>query len=148
MAVKSTKSLKTLLRLTKFDLDEKQRVLNECYAREEQIIEAMKAADRQLKQEQQLSAEDPVGVGRLFGAYYQDWQYRRQNHTQQLIVAKVQTQLAQEELAEVFRHMKTLETAKTNREQAATAEENRKEQINLDEIGLNLYRRRKHEEQG
>jgi flagellar biosynthesis chaperone FliJ len=49
---------------------------------------------------------------------------------------------ARDELAEAYRRLKTFEVTQEQREDAEEKEFNRREQIDLDEIGLNLHRRR------
>jgi len=136
------KGLHTLIRLAKFDVDEKQRILSALQSREDSILAAMAAARAQLAHEQQVAAADPSGAGRLFGAYAAAWLARRAEMERILAQVRQQIETARDDLAEAFRQQKTYEITQANREKREQEEADRKEQSFLDEVGLNIYRRR------
>jgi flagellar export protein FliJ len=138
----AAKSLKTLLRLSRFTVDEKRRVLVELQAREDQILANITAAEAQLIEEQRIAAEDSTGAGFLYGAYADAWVAHRARLDQMLAEVRQQIELARDELAEAFRQQKTYEITQTNRERREREEADRKEQAFLDEVGLNIFRRR------
>ena len=136
------KSLKTLLRLSRFEIDEKRRVLVALQAREEQILATIAAAEAQLIEEQRIATLDTTGAGFLFGAYAKAWLVQRAGLEQSLAEVRHEIEVAREDLAEAFRQQKTYEITQSNREKREQAEADRKEQSFLDEVGLNIYRRR------
>lgn len=140
------RGLPTLIRLAKFDVDEKRRVLTTLQTREDSVVAAMAAAQEELARERQVAAADPEGAGLLFGAYAAAWLTRRANMERSLAVLRKEIEKARDELAEAFRQQKTYEITQANRERRAREEADRKEQAALDEIGLNLYRRREKED--
>ncbi len=138
----AAKSLKTLLRLSRFTVDEKRRVLVELQAREDHLLANITAAEAQLVVEQRVATEDAAGVGFQYGAYADAWIKHRAAMEQALAEIRHQIELARDELAEAFRQQKTYEITQANRERRAREEADRKEQSFLDEVGLNIYRRR------
>ncbi len=139
---KPAKGLKTLIRLSKFNVDEKRRTLTALQTREDAIIEEIRQGEEQLKREQELAAADATGVGFAYGAFHKAWMVRRDMMRQALAAVRQQIEVARDELAEAFREQKTYEVTQANREKREREEADRKEQIFLDEIGLNMHRRR------
>ena len=73
------KSLKPLIRFTKFNVDEKRRMLTALQNREEQLVAQIHQNELQLKAEQALAAQDVAGIGYLYGAYHKAWMQRQLN---------------------------------------------------------------------
>ncbi|HLO77027.1 MAG TPA: flagellar export protein FliJ [Magnetospirillum sp.] len=139
---KPAKGLKTLIRLSKFNVDEKRRMLTALQAREDEVIEEIRRGEEQLLHEQQLAAEDATGVGFAYGAFHRAWMQRRDLMHQALAAVRQQIEVARDELAEAFREQKTYEVTQANREKREREEADRKEQIFLDEVGLTMHRRK------
>lgn len=142
MATRPAKGLKTLIRLAKFDVDEKRRVLAALQNREEAILADIAAADAQLEFERQAAAADPAGVGFIFSNFLQAWKGRRADLVRNLDMVRKEIEVARDDLAEAFRQQKSYEVTQANREKREREEEAHKEQIVLDEIGLTQFRRR------
>ncbi|MGE5476006.1 MAG: flagellar export protein FliJ [Bacteroidales bacterium] len=139
---KPAKGLKTLIRLSKFNVDEKRRTLTALQTREDEVIAEIREGEEQLKREQQLAAEDATGIGFAYGAFHQAWMRRREMMYQALAAVREQIEVARDELAEAFREQKTYEVTQANREKREQQEADRKEQIFLDEVGLTMHRRK------
>lgn len=139
---KPAKGLKTLIRLSKFNVDEKRRVLTALQTREDHIIEEIRQGEAQLKEEQRLAAADATGVGFVYGAFQRAWMKRRDIMHQALAVVRQDIEKARDDLAEAFRELKTYEITQANREKREREEADRKEQVFLDEVGLNIHRRK------
>jgi flagellar export protein FliJ len=139
------KGLKTLIRLAKWAVDEKRKVLTALQAREEEMIAALDQHERQLAEEQRIAAADATGVGFVYGAYASAWLNRKAEMEMRLLNLRHQIEAARDDLAEAFRQQKTYEITQANREKRERAEAERKEQVRLDEIGLNVFRRREKE---
>lgn len=139
------KGLKTLIRLSRWTVDEKRRVLTALQAREDEILATIKAAEDQLQQEQQVAAQDAVGAGFLYGAFADAWLARRASLNADLDAIRAQIELARDELAEAYNQQKTYEITQENRDRRAREEADRKEQAFLDEVALNIFRRRDNE---
>lgn len=141
MAAKS-KGLKTLVRLSRFDVDEKRRVLVELQAREDQILEDIRQHGIRLKEEQQLAAGDATGIGYLYGSYHQQWMAQREHHQIALMAARHMIEQARDALAESYRQLKTYEITQKERERKEREDANRKEQAFLDELGQQIHQRK------
>jgi flagellar FliJ protein len=137
-----TKRLKSLIRLGKWTVDEKRRILGELHAREEEVIATIDAMDRQLAAEQAVANEDATGAGFTFGGFYDRHMHRRETLLRQLEALRHEIELARDDLAEAYRSLKTYETAEKQRLAREREEEGRKEQVVLDEIGQTLHRRK------
>lgn len=138
----SAKGLKTLIRLSKWNVDEKQRVLVALQGREDQILAAIHEAEQSLIREQQVASQDAAGVGFAYAAFANAWLARREQLMQMLEQVRQEINRARDELAEAFNQLKTYEITQKERERRAQAEMDKKEQAFLDEIGLNIHRRR------
>jgi flagellar FliJ protein len=142
----SAKGLKTLIRLSKWNVDEKQRVLVALQGREDQILAAIHEAEQSLIREQQVASQDAAGVGFAYAAFANAWLARREQLMQMLEQVRQEINRARDELAEAFNQLKTYEITQKERERRAQAEMDKKEQAFLDEIGLNIHRRKDKEE--
>ena len=142
MAAAKAKGLKTLIRLARFNVDEKRRMLTELQNREDQILEEIRQGEAQLKTEQQVAAEDATGVGFLYGAYHRAWMARREQQEIALMAVRHMIEGARDELAEAFRQLKTYEITQRERERREQQEADRKEQAFLDEMGQQMHQRK------
>ncbi|AVM74798.1 flagellar export protein FliJ [Magnetospirillum gryphiswaldense] len=139
---KQAKGLKTLIRLAKFEVDEKRRVLTALQTEEERTLHDILQSEVQLRKEQELAASDAVGIGFMYGAYHRAWMDERQKLFARLGTIRQQIELARDELAEAFRTQKTYEVTQANREKREQEEADRKEQNFLDEVGMTQHRRK------
>lgn len=142
---KQAKGLKTLIRLSKFEVDEKRRVLTALQNQEEQILHDILASEVQLRKEQELASSDATGVGFIYGAYHRAWMDQRQMLFNRLATIRQQIEIARDELAEAFRTQKTYEVTQANRERREQQELDRKEQAFLDEVAQTQHRRKAEE---
>ena len=142
---KPAKGLKTLIRLAKFDVDERRRVLTALQNQEERTLHDIAASEVRLRQEQELAAAEPTGVGFIYGAYHRAWMAERQALFARLATIRGQIEIARDALAEAFRVQKTYEVTQANRERRDREEADRKEQAFLDEVGMTQHRRKEAE---
>lgn len=140
-------SLKTLIRLHKFDVDEKRRVLVALQTREDQIIAELERGVEMLAREQQVAAADSTEAGFIYGAFAHRWIDTRDQLTRMLEAVRAEIVQARDALADAFSQLKTFEISQRERERKEKAVADKKEQIFLDEIGLNQHRRRAKEEE-
>ncbi|MEQ9449671.1 MAG: flagellar FliJ family protein, partial [Rhodospirillaceae bacterium] len=109
---------------------------------EESVIERQAVLEAEIEREIAFTAEAPTEQRFTLSAYLT----RCEGYREQLrdLLQKIRNRIAhaQEDLAEAFRQLKPVEETQKRRDEAAQMEENRLEQIDLDEIGLNLHRRR------
>lgn len=143
---KAAKGLKTLIRLSKFNVDEKRRTLTALQNREDQVLAEIRSAEMRLAYEQKMAQDNPSTVGFAFPNFYRAWTQKRMALEQALMAVRQQIETARDELAEAFREQKTYEVTQANREKREREEADRKEQIFLDEVGLTMHRRKEQEQ--
>lgn len=136
------KGLHTLIRVRKWEVDEKQRAVGLLLRDEEKIIEFQVALDRELDEEKALVSQSAANERMTFEPYIRRWRQRRDNLEAALILIRRKIEEAREELAEAYRRLKTFEITQDQRDTAEEKEENRLEQISLDEMGIDLHRRK------
>jgi flagellar protein FliJ len=136
------KSLKSLIRLARWDVDEKQRVLSALQAREDEILAEIARQEQSLAHEKKVATRDAAVAGVGFPAYARAWLDNRAALETALEEIRREVELARDDLAEAFRQQKTYEITQAARDRRAREEADRKEQQVLDEIGLTLYRRK------
>ena len=120
--------LHTLIRIRKWDVDEKQRSLAVLLRQEESVMDRQAALEAEIKREMAFTAEAPTEQRFTLSAYLK----RCEGYREQLGAI----------LAEAFRQLKPIEETQKMRDAEDEKEANRLEQEDLDEIGLNLHRRR------
>jgi len=143
---KGTKGLATLIRLTKFKVDEKRRELTALQNREEQILAEIAADEQRLLYEQQVASENPAEAGFMYAAYHRAWMQRRKTFFAALEQVRHMIEGIRDELAELFREQKTFELTQANRQKKEQEELNRKEQLFLDEVAQNQHIRKEQSE--
>jgi len=137
--------LKTLIKLNSWGVDQKRRKLGEIM----RLIDSLEAQSRNLESElvleQQAAAASPEEAGFIYGNYANAVILRRQRIASSVAQAEAEANDARDDLAQAYRDLKKYETVQANRLAEEKKEEARKEQIDLDEIGLQGYIRQKTE---
>jgi len=136
------KDLHNLIRLRKWDVDERQRNLATLLRHEESVVERQAAHEAEIAAEIAFAGNAPVELRGTLSGYLARSDEMRQRLAQALREVQIRVAHAQEELAEAYRRSKTLEVTQANRDKAEALEEDRKEEETLNEVGLTLYRRR------
>ena len=139
------KDLKTLIRIHKFELDERQRKLGNLL-RFEQALENRKILlAKRFIEEESAANESPIAA-LTFGAYV-DWHVEENKRVDTALKeTREEISFMRDEIMEAYQELKTLEISQENREKRELAELERKTNAMLDEIGLTLHRRKKTEE--
>jgi flagellar export protein FliJ len=136
------KGLHTLIRLRKWDVDERQRALGTLLREEEGVLEAQRQLESSLVAERALAAKADPMQRSTFEPFVRRCMRRRDELARDLIEVRVRVAVAQAEMAEAYRRLKTFEITQRERDRAAAKEESRLEQIGLDEMSLASHRRR------
>jgi flagellar export protein FliJ len=136
------KGLLGVIRYRKHVVDEKRRKLGDLLRQEDYLLRALGDLEAQMRQEAEAAASDIQGAGRTYALYIQRAHERRDTILAALAETRRHVARAQDEVRDSFKDLKTLEIAQENRETTARREAEHKEQIVLDDIGLDLYRRR------
>lgn len=138
----ATKELQTLIRLRKFEVDERQRAMAVLLRREENILNGLDALAIEKQAEAAFMENAGIWEGTTYSAYLQHWEVRRQQFMDALAQIRALIEKARDELSDAYRRLKTFEITKEMRDEEELREENRLEQIDLDEMGLDLHRRK------
>lgn len=136
------KGLNSLIRVRQWELDEKRKAVVALQQQQDQIRAAQEALEEEIILERQKAAED-IEIGRVFSAYYQAAIERRFNLKTQFDALDVLIEQAREAMADAFQNAKQFELVKDSLDAQEAAELAAKEAEALDEIGLNLHRRKK-----
>ncbi len=134
--------LSTLIRLRKWDVDEKQRALAVLLRHEESVIERQVALEAEIVREKTFAAQLPGDQRRTLSGYLKRSENMRSALTAALQDIRNRIGIAQDHLADSYRRLKTFEVTQEQRDLAEEKEGARIETIELDEIGLNLHRRK------
>jgi flagellar export protein FliJ len=136
------KDLHTLIRIRKWDVDEKQREVAALMRREEDILANQVALAEEMRNELALAAKTNPTERYTLVPYLDRCEERKQ--VMEALLAEVRRQIdgAREELSDAYRRLKTFEVTQEAREANEDAEETRLEQMDLDEMGLTLHRRK------
>ncbi|MBK3735929.1 flagellar export protein FliJ [Azospirillum brasilense] len=138
-------SLKTIIRLQKWKLDEKRRALAEL----QNLADRLQAEIERLKEE--IAAERDTARGNVeyaftYSNYIQAAMERGKRLTQSMGQVEAQIAVATDEMAEAFQELKRYELAEEERLKREKEKLKRKEANMLDETALVGFRRRQQEE--
>lgn len=134
--------LETLIRLRKFEVDERQRAMALLLRREEAVLAGIESLENEKKAEAAFMSKAGIWEGSTFTAYLKQWDVRRDQFDQALQQVRAMIEKARDELSEAYRRLKTFEITQEQRDEEEALEESRLEQIELDEMGLELHRRK------
>lgn len=130
----------SLIRLHRFQVDEKRRKLAEL----ELMLEEFRSRERELEA-QVLAEQKKAGISDVahfaYPMFAKSVIRRRQNILNSIEDIERQLVVAKDELAGAFRELKKYEIIEDNRKQKRRKEAMRVEQAQLDEIALGLHRR-------
>ena len=134
------KSLKTLVRARQRVLDEKRRALNLLEEQEDRLNDGRSAlAAEQLREAENVRNSKDGGFG--YGSYLTGARMRDQAIQFGLLKLGGEIESARDEIAEAYAEIKRFELIEAAQIERARKGEARREQEELDELGLGLYRR-------
>ena len=127
------KDLKTLIRVHKFELDERQRKLGNLLRFERALENRKILLAKRFVEEEEAAKADPTAA-LTFGAYV-DWHIDENKRVDRALEENRQEiLLMRDEIIEAYQELKTLEITQENREKRELAELERKTNAMLDEI--------------
>jgi flagellar export protein FliJ len=136
------KTLSTLIRLNRFEVDEKRRALQRLLDRETEIQGSIDHLDRQLEAERAVAAQpEAASLGLSYGAFAAATKTRKEAHREKLADLYPEIEQARAALSEAFGILKKYEIAQANRLAEEAAEQARVETLEMDELGLASHRR-------
>ncbi len=136
------KNLGTLIRLHKWQLNEKRRKLGELEGLRNELCAKLEALDRQLGEEQSYAGSHQ-DVAFAYAGF--SGAVRQKRETIEHSIADVEREIvtATTEVRLAFQELKRYEIAEAARQTRAKRERDRRETLELDEIATNHYIRRK-----
>jgi len=135
------KSVRSLIKLTRAARDEKQRVLLAQEAEANRLRAALDDLRAEHVREREVAAAD-FEAGRVYPAYQKAVKAREQKLRGQIAEQERRVDRARAEVTTAHQEVRKYELAKEAQDRREQAERDRVEQNELDEIGLNLTRRR------
>lgn len=136
-----TDTLDTLVRLTQFQLDEKRRALKQVQDQEDATYVAIATMKSDRVREAEKAKED-VNLLQAYATFAAMTKTKIEGLEKFLEELAPQIEVARGELEEAFGEYKKVEISRDNRRAEELAEENRKEQIEMDELGMQGHRRK------
>lgn len=137
------KTLKTIIRVRTWELEERRRRLAELQGFKDQVEAAIVDLDTRVRDEQAfVSASGDVAIARAYGAFAEAAVDRRRSLVETSADADRQIDMAMAEVIEAYQELKKYEIALEERKQQELLERNRREQIQLDEMAIEGFRRK------
>jgi len=135
------KTLANLIRLNKYNVDEKRRVLGVLYNELADLEQKLADLEQQVIDEQEIARASPEQALFAYGRFHQRAMEIREQLWGAIRAKEQEVEVARDEVNEAFRELKVYEEAEKNRIQKEKDEQTRKENIEMDEIAMNLHRR-------
>ncbi len=129
-----------MVRVHSWVLDEKQRKLADLQAFVDKLTEDLSALDRDIETEREAAGQSDE-AGSAFPSFVAAALKRRKKLCETIANLGKEVEAAREDVAEAFGELKKYELALKNQEQQESAKRSRRERINLDELGVSIYRR-------
>ena len=135
--------LNPLSRYRKHIVDEKQKFLSQLYRDAERVEQSKKIVLEQMEREKDPAAEMGTTDANIHLLRYLDGA-KKKVKALDLTLQKMQTRIeaAQEDVRAAFTEMKKIQITQERREAAEAAEQDKKESRELDEIGIDRFRRK------
>lgn len=135
------KTLASLVRLHRLRLDERRKILSELEGQRDGLVRRQVGLEKEFVSEKQ-AAQASLDASTTFQAYLAAFENRRDRLAVDLVEAGKRIEAAHDAVTESFRDMKKYETVMANRKERARKEMERRQVIEQDEIGLQIFRRR------
>lgn len=134
------KSLKTLIRMQQREIDLLRREMVKLEERKQSYLDRMEALDGDLRHELETAGELTEMRG-FFGDFSETIKQKQQDLSQRVLYVEQQIQKMNIEISKQFAELKKYEIAYERFLERERKERERKEQIELDEIGQVAYLR-------
>ncbi len=135
------KTYKTLIKISKNELDEKRKELNIFLEKKDSLIAEKEHLSKELKKEEKL-LENHNEVNFSFASYSANIRYQQENIDNFVNVLNTQIDELSKQISEKFSELKKYELMLDKKIADEIKEVKRKETLELDEISSNLHRRK------
>ncbi len=136
------KNLETLIKLQKTKVDEQRLILLGLQEQLDQVIDQMEALDLDKQRQEEIVHKEPE-LGLTYADYLSQYLDKKEMLLKKKGSIEYGIELSRDQLAVLFEEQKRYEIARQNRIDEMRREEQRKERIELDEIGSISFERRK-----
>jgi flagellar protein FliJ len=136
------KGIASLIRVHRWKLDEKRRELSDLQDVLDDFMKQLVKLEQEMAREQTI-ARDNQDVGYSYANYSQAARDRQLNLNSSIEEIQGSIEIVEDEVAELYQELKKYEITKDTREKKARMEQQRKDQIALDDLSLDMYRRKK-----
>ncbi len=137
----SRKGMTGMIRLHKWQLDEKRRNMVELEEMKAGLLQNLTNLQNELIAEQKKVSESPV-VNIGYAAYAQQVMVRRVNIVNSMLEIDVSIEDMKDQVAEAFKELKKYEVVEQRERERERADLNRRQQIEQDELAINMHRQR------
>lgn len=137
--------LEPLIRVRKHTVEQKQKFLADLYRQAEELESEKETVLDRLEKEREKVKEMQVEMLSYFGPYTDAVKERVSEIDEQRKNLETRIEIAREDMREAFAELKKIEITQERREAEEEADINRKESDELDEIGLEIFRRQQGE---
>ncbi|SCA57820.1 conserved hypothetical protein [Candidatus Terasakiella magnetica] len=134
------KTLANLIRLHKYRVDEKRRVLGVLYGELHELEQRLRDLEEQIVREKEIAQSSPDQTMFSYGRFHERAMGIREEINGAIQAKEEEVEAARDEVNAAFRELKVYEEAEKNRLKKEEEERTRKENIEMDEIAMNLYR--------
>jgi len=135
------KSLNGMIRLHKWQLDEQRRNLVELEKMRDDLLRKNSDLEAELKQEQENVSTSAI-INLSYENYATGVMDRRENLKNSLDEVNAQVEEMKDQVAESFKELKKYEVVEQRAFERSRAERSRRQQAELDELSINLHRRK------
>ena len=140
-------NLKSLIKLRRHTVDEKQKILAELYRQVETIERNKKILIDRLREERETLDRNPtLEMYAYFGRFSQNIHRSLERMHQEKQKLEVRIGIAQDDVREAFAGMKRVEIVQSEREKAERKAQDDKDSREMDEIGIDGYLRSREDE--
>jgi flagellar export protein FliJ len=129
------KSIQTLIKLQQRQLDEKRRVLKQLLDQEEMLKAKKEALKQSIIDERKRALED-VQTAYTLAAFIKMTEHQIEAIGEEIIQTQQKIETIRQEIAEIFNVLKRYEIYDKMKEDEIIFEENKREQKDMDEMGL------------
>ncbi|RMF10485.1 MAG: flagellar export protein FliJ [Alphaproteobacteria bacterium] len=133
------KGLDSMIRLQKWQVDEKRRQLGELEAMRADLVRRQDALRAEMAAEKAVANDHVVQF--TFATYIRDTLDRLETLSNSIQEVDRAIEAMQDELAEVYRELKKYEVARARHLARSRQEEARRDQTATDEVALTMFRR-------
>jgi flagellar export protein FliJ len=133
-------ALDSMVRVHSWVLDEKQRKLADLRALLQKLTDDLANLDKEFDAEREAAGTSDE-AGAAYPAFVAAALDRRRKLCQSIANLEKECEAARQEVTEAFGELKKYELARDNHESQESAKRKRSERINLDELGVSIYRR-------